>query len=206
VSGGGTVLGSATNTGEAASKAVSGMPSSTSLGNSAFDLKSGGSGFVDTNYGGAKGQGTSAVSGTSSELVKGSNNLALVNGYIGVFGESNSGGSSVASAAGAFDGKFTPSGSSGETGGFGLGTGSLNVTGLGTVDTVPEFVDGPSIGVTSGGGTAQSSAGGSAKGFNSLTSVGGLGSGSAQGNATRAIDGYVKIVLLYFMIMLWYVY
>jgi hypothetical protein len=38
-------------------------------------------------------------------LVKGSNNLALVNGYIGVFGESNSGGSSVASAAGAFDGK-----------------------------------------------------------------------------------------------------
>jgi hypothetical protein len=59
---------------------------------------------------------------------------------------------------------------------------------------VPEFVDGSSIGgVTSGGGTAQSSEGGSAKGFNSLTSVGGLGSGSAQGNATGAIDGCTTI-------------
>jgi hypothetical protein len=200
VSGGSSVLASAKNTGKVNSEDVFYlMSSSTSLGNSAFDLKSKGSGFVDTIYGGATGQGTSAVSGTSSESIKGSNIPAIEGSNFpalpGSFGESTSGGSSVASAAGAFDGEFTPSGVSGETGGFGSGIGSLKATGSGTVDTVPELaMYGPiSSGVTSGGGTAKTSAGGSAKGFNGLTSAGGRGSGSAQGNATGAIDGPFQV-------------
>jgi hypothetical protein len=196
VSGGSSVLGSSKNTGKVNSEDYLGMSSSTSLGNSAFDLKSKGSGFVDTIYGGATGQGTSAVSGTSSESIKG-NNIPAIEGsnfpaLVGSFGESTSGGSSVASAAGAFDGQFTPSGVSGETGGFGSGIGSLDVTGSGTVSELSMYLP-PSSGVTSGGGTAKTSAGGSAKGFNGLTSAGGRGSGSAQGNATGAIDGPFQV-------------
>jgi hypothetical protein len=187
VNGGATVFGSAKNTGQVVSIDTSGGAST--LGSSAFDLKSAGSGFVDTIYGGAEGKGTSGVSGTSSELVKGIDNSLFNNGeYIGVYGESTSGGSSVASAAGAFDGKFTPLGVSGETGGFGSGTGSLKATGSGTVDTTPDAFIPVSIGATSGSGAAQTSAAGSAKGFNDMTTAGGRGSGSAQGDATGAID------------------
>jgi hypothetical protein len=187
VSGGGTVLASAGNTGEVASPTLLG--SASSLGNSSFDLKSGGSGFVDTIYGGVTGKGGTAASGTSLESIKGISNQVFIGGYRGILGESNSGGSSVASAAGSFNGEFTPSGLSGETGGFGSGTGSLNVTGSGTVAKDPKLMSGSSIGVTSGGGTAQTSAGGSATGSNDMISAGGLGSGSTQGNATGAIDG-----------------
>jgi hypothetical protein len=191
VNGGSSVIASAKNSGKGTSEDGQVFGVASTLGSSSFDLKSGGSAFVDTIYGGATGKGTSTVAGTSSELVKGINNSALLDGdYAGIIGESTSGGSSVASAAGAFDGKFTPSGASGETGGFGSGTGSLKVTGSGTVDRLP--ITAISSGVTSGGGTAQSSAGGSAKGFNDMTTAGGLGSGSAKGNATGAIDGPVQ--------------
>jgi hypothetical protein len=187
VNGGSSVIASAKNSGQVVAGNVNVGPGAvSSLGNSSFDVKSGGSGFVDTNYGGATGKGESTVSGTSSESVKGIDD----NGdYIGVYGKSISGGSSVASAAGAFDGKFTPSGAPGDTGGVGSGTGSLKATGSGTVDTTPNPFFSFSIGATSGSGTAQTSAGGSAKGFNDMMTAGGRGSGSAQGNATGAIDG-----------------
>jgi hypothetical protein len=195
VNGGGAVIASAANTGEGASPTKYG--SATTLGSSSFDLKSAGSGFVDTIYGGAMGEGTSGVSGTSSELVKGIDNSLFNNGNnFGVFGESISGGSSVASAAGAFDGKFTPLGASGETGGLGSGTGSLKVTGSGTVDKVPDAFSPYNIGATSGGGTAQTSAGGSVKGFNDMTTAGGRGSGSAQGNATGAINAPAQLYIV----------
>jgi hypothetical protein len=45
-------------------------------------------------------------------------------------------------------------------------------------------------GMPYGGGTAATSAGGSAMGFNALTSAGGLGSGSAKGSTNSVIDGY----------------
>jgi hypothetical protein len=186
VIGGGTVLGSAKNSGLVVSE-ESYTAGSTTLGSSSFDLKSAGSGFVDTNYGGVMGKGMSGVSGTSSELVKGVDD-SFNGDYYGVFGESTSGGSSVASAAGAFDGKFTPLGASGETGGFGSGTGSLKVTGSGTLDKVPGTQFPVTYAATSGGGRAQTSAGGSAKGFNDMNAAGGRGFGSAQGNATGAID------------------
>jgi hypothetical protein len=188
VIGGGTVFGSAKNSGQVVSTDYYITGATTTLGSSSFDLKSGGSGFVDTIYGGAEGTGMSGVSGTSSELVKGTYNPSFRGNYVGVYGESTSGGSSAASAAGAFDGKFTSLGVSGETGGFGSGTGSLKVTGSGTVDATPDYRP-FNYGATSGGGTAQTSGGGSATGFNGLTAAGGRGSGSAQGNATGAIDG-----------------
>jgi hypothetical protein len=78
--------------------------------------------FVDTKYGG--------VFGTSTESIKES--------VIRVVGLLTSSGSSEASAASAFEGKFSGCcGSSADTGGSGSSTGSLNVSGTATMTPTP---------------------------------------------------------------------
>jgi hypothetical protein len=180
VSGGGSVSGFATSMGEQVMQTFI-YAASTSRGDSNFDFKSEGSGNVNTLYGGAKGNGGSAVSGTSSQSL-GSSALPLGPAF---FATGTSGGSSVASAAGAFDGAFAPSGSSDETGGSGSGAGSFTVASAGRgSNPTPTYYF---VGMLSGSGTAQTVAGGSATAFNDVTSAGGRGSGSAAGNTAGTI-------------------
>jgi hypothetical protein len=63
------------------------------------------------------------------------------------------------------------------------GTHSLNVAGAASGTPDPYLV-----GSASGGGTADTFAGGSATGFNYLTSAGGQGSGSAKGSTNSVFD------------------
>jgi hypothetical protein len=95
-----------------------------------------------------------------------------------------SSGSSEASAASAFEGEFSPVGSSADTAGSGSSTGSLNVAGTATI--APQQYG---TGRASGGGTANTFAGGSAMGFIDLATAGGQGSGSATaGRINSGID------------------
>jgi hypothetical protein len=67
--------------------------------------------------------------------------------------------------------------------------GSLNVAGAGSGSVAPGG-DTVFYGTAVGSGTAQTSAGGSAAGFNDLGSAGGLGSGATQGSADGAIYAF----------------
>jgi hypothetical protein len=182
---GGTVIGASDVSGASTSQGQAEVPTAlggaSSNGSGNFGFESGASGFVDTKDGGAVGSGSSGVSGTSTATITDT----TVNDQL-LIGELTSSGSSQASAASAFEGEFSPFGSSGDTGGSGSGNGSLNAAGMASfIPTV--VVEGKYICTI---GTADTSAGGSATGFNALTSAGGQGSASAKGSTNSVVDGY----------------
>jgi hypothetical protein len=143
-----------------------------------FNSNGGGSGFVESPFGGVVGNAAGGASATSAgnAVVDGSsraNSLMMFSG------------SSAANSIGEFIGCFSPSFSSGLTGGQGSGNGSLNVAGAAS-NTGVRMDDRTALGV----GTAMSVGGGAASGFNSLGEAGGLGSGSTTGSATGAFDAF----------------
>jgi hypothetical protein len=96
------------------------------------------------------------------------------------------GGSAMSNGDGTFVGGFSPTQSSGQTGGSGSGKGSINVAG---VAASPDGNDDAKVTTVIGSATAETVAGGSATGFNDLGAAGGLGSGATQGSANGAITG-----------------
>jgi hypothetical protein len=162
--------------------AVVGFTSSDVSGS--FAVTSGGSGFVDTIYGGANANGGSSISGSSN---------GKVDGYESGYGAVTSSGTSTASGDGNAMGSFGPLESPGATQASGSGTGSLDVSGSGISGPA---VDGDSVNpgqpykaaYSTAGGTAKTAAGGSATAFNMLASTGGLGFGMATGTATGVLD------------------
>jgi hypothetical protein len=144
-----------------------------------FNSNGGGSGYVDTANGGALGSASADVSGTATGKLLDSDPPLFYS--IPVFDISFSG-SAVSNGEGAFAGGFSPTQSSGRTGGSGSGKGSFNVAGAAASDAN----DDRKVTTVIGSATAETIAGGSAAGFNDLGSAGGLGSGATQGSANGA--------------------
>lgn len=184
-SGGGDSTGSTTSTGNTQDNTpADSIISSVASGNFAFT--SGGSGFVDTMYGGAQASGSSKISGTSAGNIDG-----LASGY----GQTTFSGSSNAFGDGNAIGVFSPFQSSGANRASGSGTGSLNAAGSGFIELVlpgpvvaPQPLEPYKTGYSFGSGTAKTEASGSAIAFNMLASTGGSGFGMAAGTATGVLD------------------
>lgn len=101
--------------------------------------------------------------------------------------------SSAANGVGESVGEFSPSGSSGSTGGQGFRNGSLNVSGATSQSSLSSV--GTLVGSTLSV-MAMIVGGGAAFGFNSFGEAGGLGSASTTGSATGSLGTDLEMVRL----------
>jgi hypothetical protein len=194
VQGGGETSGASSNDGQVVSSDAAGSVSTVAI-DGAFNIKSGGAGFVKTNEGGAEGSGASGVSGTSSGGIAESQNNMLGGGASPVLGEVTFKGSSAANSKGSFVAGYSPDQSVNPTGGTGSGSGSAGVV---QSSAFPMgYNPGVNIGVVlasatvSQSGAAESFGGGRSTGFTNLASAGGVGSGSAAVKSNGFNDAYV---------------
>jgi hypothetical protein len=175
---GGSINGKGSGAGSARVSGLAGYedpgPSTFSLqtsGDATFSANGVGGGFVDSTNGGAFGSASADVFGATAGKTAGTTIDGVY--YRPPDGDFSFRGSSTSNGKGEFAGGFSPTQSSGPTGGSASSKGSFNVAGAASGIPEPSLVNRPFfVGSAAGSGTAQTAASGSATGFNDLGSWG----------------------------------
>jgi hypothetical protein len=153
-----------------------------SVGKAGFTATSGSTGTIDTTFGTSTGSAAGGATGEQTggvNIIMGGEALLTFEGSLESSGEGSFGG-------GISPVRFNALGpySTGPTGGFGAGSGSLDILGTTAGDSQSTFEDVIGTGVFTG--EATNFGGGSAQSQNLFGSAGGLGSGAGTGKADAA--------------------